>query len=529
MKLSRWWVLVGLLLAGNIHAANSPKLWFYYSTNLWVDKNLEALEGVMRRAAAAGYNGVLLADSKFGRLGTMDGRYFKNIDRVKRLAAELKMEIVPAVFPVGYSESLLFHDPNLAEGLPVREAPFVVGEHGEARPVTAPVALKRWDWKDDNLVADGSALRVVDPKGKNSRVVFKLKVEPYRQYHVSARVKTVNFHGTPEIKALANGRQLNFANLGVKPTQDWTVQHAVFNSLDNREVTLYFGCWDGSTGSLWWDEMRFEDAGLLNVVRRGGAPLVVKDELNRVLTEGIEFEKVRDQRMGILPWAGSYDVWHEPPAIRMRSGGDYGRRLNVSFYHAITVYDGQVMICPSEPKTVDLLRDQARRMHAAWGAKGYFMSHDEIRVLNWDDSCQRRHLDAGVILADNVRTCIKILREVNPGGDIYVWSDMFDPNHNAKKDYYLVRGDLAGSWEGLDKDVIIVPWYFGKRNESLKWFADRGHRQLIAGYYDAAPDQVRDWLGAAKLVNGVIGVMYTTWQQKYGDLERFAEIVRDGR
>jgi hypothetical protein len=109
------------------------------------------------------------------------------------------------------------------------------------------------------------------------------------------------------------------------------------------------------------------------------------------------------------------------------------------------------------------------------------MSHDEIRVLNWCEACQRRNMDAGALLADNVRTCIQILRDTNPSGKIYVWSDMFDPNHNAHKDYYLVRGNLARSWEGLDKDIIILPWYFEKRSESLKFFADRDHHQWIAG------------------------------------------------
>jgi hypothetical protein len=199
----------------------------------------------------------------------------------------------------------------------------------------------------------------------------------------------------------------------------------------------------------------------------------------------------------------------------------------VSYYHAVTVHDDQAMICLSEPKTVELLRDQAERMHKAWGAKGYMMSHDEIRVLNWCDACQKRNLDAGVILADNVKTCVEILKQVNPGGKIYVWSDMFDPNHNAHGNYYLVRGDLKNSWEGLDKSVIIVPWYFEKRRQSLTFFADRGHEQVIAGYYDARPEQVVQWLDAAKAVPGVVGVMYTTWQHKYSDLERFGELIRN--
>jgi hypothetical protein len=154
------------------------------------------------------------------------------------------------------------------------------------------------------------------------------------------------------------------------------------------------------------------------------------------------------------------------------------------------------------------------------------MSHDEIRVLNWCEACQKRKLTAGQILAENVRECAKILREVNPGGRIYVWSDMFDPNHNAHDDYYLVRGTLAGSWEGLEKDVIVVPWYFEKRAESLKFFANRGHAQVIAGYYDHNPAQIKEWLKAADGVPNVRGVMYTTWQQKYGDLEKFAEATQ---
>lgn len=157
------------------------------------------------------------------------------------------------------------------------------------------------------------------------------------------------------------------------------------------------------------------------------------------------------------------------------------------------------------------------------------MSHDEIRVLNGCAACRRRGLDAGALLADHVRAGIQILREVNPGGRIYVWSDMFDPHHNARPDYYLGRGDLRGSWAGLDAEVIVVPWYFEKRAESLAWFAGRGHRQVIAAYDDAAPERVLDWLAAARAHDGIEGVMYTTWPQRYADLERFAALVREAR
>ena len=528
--------LVGLILVwlscSPLIAAPAPPLqrWFYCPQNLAVDANIDKIDKLFRRAAAAGYTHVLLTDSKFSRLGEMDPHYFRNLERVKSLAAELKLQIVPALFAIGYSNDLLWHDPNLIEALPVRDALFIV-QGGQARlQPDPPLALKggdfadlsQWGWKDPAVSADEGAALIRDPKGQNARIVQKLKLTPFRQYHLSVRIKTALFRGTPEVKVIAGDRLLNYNSLGVKPTQDWQTHHVVFNSLDHTEANLYCGAWGGESGSLWFDDAKLEEVGLVNLVRRDGAPLLVRREAGSPLSEGSDFEKLSDPRMGNKPWNGSYDIWHEPPVIRTSLPD--GTRLRVSYYHAVTVYDDQAMICPSEPRTLELLRDQARRMHQAWHAQGYFMSHDEIRVFNWCAACQKRGLDAGALLADNARSCVRILREVNPGGRIYVWSDMFDPNHNAHKDYYLVRGDLAGSWEGLDKEVVVVPWYFEKRAESLRWFSGRGHRQVIAGYYDHAPEQIRQWLDAAKGLPGVEGVMYTTWQQKYGDLEKFAEL-----
>jgi hypothetical protein len=426
----------------------------------------------------------------------------------------------------------------------VRDALFVVKD-GVARCEPDPAVglkggdfanLKLWSWRDANVVADDGAILIKDPKGENARISQKVKLTPFRQYHIAVHVKTAEFRGTPEVKVLAGNFALNHNALGVKPTQDWTVHHVVFNSLSNTEAQIYLGVWGGKSGSLWFDDAKLEEVGLVNLVRRGGAPLVVKlapaaggsDRVNGAaaapLVEGKDFERLVDTKLGVKPWRGAYDVYHEPPWIKTSLPNE--TRLRVSYFHGATVHEDQANICPSEPKTIELLRDQARRMNAAWSAKGYMMSHDEIRVLNWCDACQKRGLDAGELVADNVRTCTKILRDVNPSGKIYVWSDMFDPHHNARKNYYLVRGDLSGSWEGLDKDVIVVPWYFEKRAESLKFFADRGHHQIIAGYYDHKPEQIADWLRAAKPFPNVDGVMYTTWKHDFKELERFSEVVR---
>jgi hypothetical protein len=76
--------------------------------------------------------------------------------------------------------------------------------------------------------------------------------------------------------------------------------------------------------------------------------------------------------------------------------------------------------------------------------------------------------------------------------------------------------------------VNIVNWNGreAQRLESMKHFSSRGHKQILAGYYDADPRRISDWLRDAAKVDGVIGVMYTTWRSNFSDLETFAEEIR---
>ncbi len=101
---------------------------------------------------------------------------------------------------------------------------------------------------------------------------------------------------------------------------------------------------------------------------------------------------------------------------------------------------------------------------------------------------------------------------------------MFDPHHNAHDDYYLVEGDLSDSWEGLPGDLVLMNWNGGKRAESLAFYSGRGHRQLIAGYYDSGDGaaSARAEVEAGREVPGFLGLMYTTWRRDYGEVEACA-------
>ena len=554
--------------------------WVYLQQNLQVAENLPKIEAILRRAAKSGYNGVVLADYKLNILDRVPDHYFKNAAKFRDLCRELKLEIVPAVAGFGYSSGILAHDPNLAEGLPARDVPFIV----KAGKVVLDVdgknlipgdfenlkgdAFSGWGFQDepgqgtfaDSTVKHGgkTSLRIENAKGVegNRRVSKPIKVRPWSQFHASVWIKTEDFESAGETKMFAMspaGRVLSHSNLGVKKDQDWTQHHVVFNTLDSTEVRFYIGAWGCRGGKLWMDDATLIEEPFVNLVRRPGCPLVVKsnstephgasrgsnnapktakdDSSQTTFIEGRDFAELRDPKLGTSPWAGEFDVYHEPPTLTLLPGSQIkdGQKLRVSYYHAVTIYDNQVPCSLTEPKVFEIVEDQVRRVQKLFEPQTYFLSHDEIRVANWSEPDRASGKTAGQQLADNVRRCAEIVRRINPQAKLCIWSDMFDPHHNAVKDFYLVNGDLSGSWEGLPKDTIIMNWNSGKAAPSLKHFAAQGHSQVLAGYYDAPPERIRNWLDTGKdFPNSLRGAMYTTWRSNFTDLEKFATAAWGG-
>ncbi|MFN9345649.1 MAG: hypothetical protein ACK6DQ_03570, partial [Planctomycetota bacterium] len=393
---------------------------------------------------------------------------------------------------------------------------------------------RKWGFIDEPFKQDGDALKSSPPYTGNVRISKPLKLIPFRHYHVSVQIKTQDFDTPVEIKILTqSGRSLNYTNLRTEPSQDWRTHHITFNSLENSEANLYIGAWGPTQGSLSIKQPIFEECGAVNLVRRKSAPIRIElesdDGKRTPLEEGIDFEPWADPKLGNVPYGGEYEVWHEAPAIELKRQLPDGAKLRVSYYHTHIVYEGQVCGTASDAEFENLLGQQIERMTKLFPNSDFMMSHDEYRVMGWTPAtaCGLAH-DAtpGQTLTHNVRHCSEKLFARNPKPSVAVWGDMFDPYHNAVDKYYLVNGSLSGSQ--VPESVRIVNWNFGKREESLKHFSKRGHEQILAGYYDSDPKQIKEWLDtvASQKIPGVQGVMYTTWKRNYSDLEKFAELVK---
>lgn len=515
------------------------KRWLFVWRDMSDPAEVDRMIARFPRARAAGYNAVVfshnVAEAKAAEL--------------RRAATDNGLDLVAIVMGGA-------RDRNYMEGLLCQDQLFVVeGQtatlrqdhptriiNGDFEDVTGN-HFNGWGFQDDEgvttfadheVVHGGKTSLRMESIGKNQyrhcRISQPLRLQPRRQYHISVWVKTEGMVPCdPEVKVLTadSGRSISFQTFRAQPTQDWTQYHIVFNSMDQTEGRLYLGSWYGKDGKLWWDDVAIEEIGLVNVLRRPGCPVTVKGEDGTEYQEGQDFERIVDPNLH--PWI----PYHEQPPIRLTDNSRLrdGQRLRVSYYHPIVVYEDRVTSCLSEPKIFEDWRAEVQRAEALLHPVAFFMSHDELRVMNQCALCQSKNMTPGQLLAWNVRQAAQIIRDVRPDAEIWVWSDMFDPMHNAVDQYYAVNGSLKGSWEGLDKDVGIVNWHGGLMGKNCQFFADLGLRQILSGYYDGDEDgsQITAWLEATKDVPGIVGAMYTTWEDKYEAMDVWAQKAWGGR
>ncbi|MGQ9915390.1 MAG: hypothetical protein ACUVQQ_13695 [Thermogutta sp.] len=551
---SRWAaVLAACFLFSCFAAAGAAE---YQDRFVWIfgwglsrDTDVDEINRVLQSAAESGCNGAVVS---FGldSLCKRSPDYFRRLEAVQETCRRLHLELIPAVFSVGYGGGILAHNRYLAEGLPVRDALFVARGDCAVLEPDSPVEVANGGFEefagnrfrgynfhdqpgevsfaDTQVFHGGKASLRMENFGSNphghGRVMQEVPVHPYRCYRVTCWVKTEQLmpRGAFRIQVLAGERALAPLEFGLPETADWTKCTFIFNSLQFDRVRLYAGVWGGRGGRFWLDDWSIEEIGPLNVLRRPGTPVTVKSEDGTVYEEGKDYLPLED------PAYSPYRVDREVPALRLTETGRIrpGQRLRVSWYHSQKIHDSQITVCMGEPELYEIFDHEAALLAQYLRPKKVLLNMDEIRMGGTCEACRGR--DMAELLGTCVRRQVESLRRHNPGVEVYIWSDMFDPHQNAHGDYYLVEGDFTGSWKHVPQDVIMAVWGGTPRPQSLKFFADQGFRTLIACYYDANDlTDVRGWMREARDLPGIRGLMYTPWTKRYDLLPEFGRLISD--
>ncbi|HEY5910044.1 MAG TPA: hypothetical protein VJA21_05510, partial [Verrucomicrobiae bacterium] len=474
--------------------------------------------------------------------------YFRRLEQVRQVCERNKVELIPAIFSVGYGGGALSHDRNLAEGLLVRNAPFLVkGDEARFIPDRTPLfvnggfeehtgnKLKGYafhdqpgeiSFVDEQVKHSGSAsLRLenftANPHG-HGRVMQEVTVHPERCYRMTLWVKTEQLTGDFRVTVLAGERNLAPREFNVPATTDWRKISLLFNSLKFDKVRIYGGLWGGKGGKVWIDDWSVEETGPVNVLYRPGTRATVQSEDGSVTyVEGQDYAPLRD------PALQPYHDDKEAQPLKLLAGGRIrdGQKLRVSWYHSMIIHDSQVGACMAEPALYEIYDHEAKLLADKLHPRRVLLNMDEIRMGGTCQACAGRNM--AELLGECITRQCQILRKHIPGVQIYIWSDMLDPNHNAHGNYYLVEGDYAGSWKHVPKDLVVAVWGGEPREKSLNFFAQEGFATLVACYYDADDlKDVKGWMDLARTTRGVRGFMYTPWQKKYGLLPDFANLLK---
>ncbi|MCS7239483.1 MAG: carbohydrate binding domain-containing protein [Thermoguttaceae bacterium] len=545
------WLGAGVLAGSGLQAADQTypdRFVWIFGWNLTRPTDVAEIQAVLKDAAQGGLNGAVFSLG-MDSLCKKQPVYFERLAELQATCKDLNLEFIPAVFSIGYGGGFLVHNRHLAEGFLVEDALFEVSG-SEARYVPDSEAklvnggfeeyrgnqLQGYRFHDqpgvvsfvDTVVfrSGKASLRMenfqANPHG-HGRVMQEIKVRPRRQYRVSLWVKTENLQpeGCFRMTVLADGRNLSPQEFSIAPTSDWQKVVMVFNSLHYETVRLYAGVWGGRSGRFWLDDWSLEEIGPMNVLNRPGTPVIVRSEDGKITYgEGRDYAPLRDSQLNFN--------WLDRPAptLKILPGGRIrpGQRLRVTYYHGMSINRGQVTVCMAEPEIYEIVDHEAQLLAKYVRPRRVLLNMDEIRMGGSCAACRGK--DMAQLLGQCITRHVEILRKHIPGLQVYMWSDMFDPNHNAHADYYLVEGDFTGSWKYIPKDIVIAVWGGRPRPESLRFFEGEGFRTLVACYYDADDlEDVKGWLELARSTKGVQGFMYTPWTKKYGLLRDFGKLI----
>ena len=355
-----------------------------FGYNLSRDGDIAAITKMLEDGAKHGIDGAVLS-SGMDSMSRQPAAYFRGLEEVQRTCDRLHIELIPAGFSIGYGSAALGTDKMLAEGLPVTDALFIV--HGnEARLVPDEsvhvnnggfeesknnkfACLAMQDQPGEITFADtsvhhggGASIRFENFTANqygHGRIMQKISVKPHRCYRMSLWVKTENLGPAHafRVTALANNRDLAPREFNVRPTQDWQKITMLINSLDQDSFNLYAGVWGGKSGKFWLDDWTLEEIGPMNVLQRPGTPVTVKSEDgSTTFVQGKDYASLTDPNFNF-----NYVDRNSVP-LKILPGGAIkdGQKLLVSWYHPMTIHDGQITVCMAEPKLYEIMDHEAQ-------------------------------------------------------------------------------------------------------------------------------------------------------------------------
>jgi len=505
----------------------------------------------IRRAAKAGYNGIVYADrDEYWYKGKAAELWRKRLGELRKLTTSLNMKFIVHCVPAKGGGT-----PEMGSSFPVKDAPLIV-KNGVLVPVrTASIENGSFEQFQGNVPAhfelpeagkhafihqtnpahDGkTSVRVQnfhEVRGRLAMPVQTVKVKPFQHYRVSFWLKiSKDFKGNLKIMARVPGEGDRDRDIVCQerqvgrrtPRGKWFRVVSTFNSWNNNQVQLLVGPinWGRKgRGMYWLDLVEIEHVPFLNVNRRAELPNVLKGEDGTVYVEGNDYARIVDPKFGRArpTRPGKFGVWHEHPRIKILPGSAIkeGQKLLYTGYHVALEgkWFGKTPSLASD-MVFDMYAEQARILREVAHPDGYLIWFDEMRTGGWEPN-ELKYKTCGELINAALKRTYDIVMREGGGKPIYTWHDMLSPGHNARANYHLLRNTAEGAGKDLPKGLGIWVWGSGRNKlDDLPFFAKQGLRQMICTYYDTSNirKQYLDWMRTLDETGVEVGgVVYSSW------------------
>lgn len=508
-------------------------------TSFSSDAELESAIQQLQRAAITGYNCAVLAKSaELIQPQVAGDEYLARLRSLRDEANALGIGLVPSVMPFDSDALTKQYDPHLAEGLPVRNVLYVCdGAEAHLRPDpqitlvnsgfetvgqngipgwqlvglqpgrTATIDTSQAFYGDSSLKFENAAEKASNLAYRATQTV---RLPPFQLFCISVWVRS-EAPGGDTCFYLAVSEQNRFLGMSyVNPGEagEWRRHGFLFNSLHGGDVELRLGVHDSTSTAhqIWFDHLEIEHVGLLNVLRRPGCPLLVRNERGRAYEERRDYVVVgKDNFIRETEDGSTVDFGSQFLRLTKRTRIRNGERLRISFYSPSYFQYPPVSICMHAHQLDDFFAAEITTLRNELLPVGYHLATKYMSTANWDEACRRTKKTPGAQWGNSLQSQLNTISKNGDRTLCFVWSDMYEPWNDPYSQYWVCNGTFEDAWKYLPKDLIVLnSHYSADESKSPRFFAANVHRQVIAG--DA---KVGKWMEANADIPGIVGVMNT--------------------
>lgn len=538
---------MALAITGMAVKADSSNRWLFYPGFCLTEEDLATSRSVVDKAAAVGMNGMIIKG--------VDGLVWQNerqrvcLRRLGEYGREKGVSVIPQCWSVGLG-TMTWHYPDLVETTPVRDMAFKVSGNtivSAKEPVAiANSELREYDlekntfahwWNEKpGLVSfvdvagghDGKpAVRFEPSPEKNSdrhsRLYQEVRLKPNRCYRVAAWVRGVdvqmNFH---PIQLWVNARRADGTNPRVavrglsleREDCSWHRLSVDFMTAAMGCAQLTIGSWNAQSGKIWISDITLEEIGITELSRRKGAPRTLRNaDTGIIYTEGRDWTLADTKN-------GEEIFFNRPEGSAIRPGD------RLFFDCFVTSRGGNKFgcsTCMSDPRLAECFVKSARAIEDTLHPDAWLLSVDEVWNGGTCELCRARKESMAQIYGACLTQMRDAIRAVSPNSEIYAWSDMLDPNHNAREGIGACASSFEGSIDFVPKDLNLMLWYGDALEKSAPFFAERGRKFMGSVCCDGRDSgkTIRHWKDALSPYPELRGFMYTTWIKDYTKVDEF--------